>query len=128
MNLLLDTHTFLWMSLDDPQLSETARAELSDTENELYLSPASYWELAIKISIGKYNLTEPLAAFVKREIVANNLKVLPINVDHTAEISTLPFHHKDPFDRMLVAQSMVENFPLVSRDTIFDQYGVVRIW
>ncbi|MYA22252.1 MAG: type II toxin-antitoxin system VapC family toxin [Gemmatimonadetes bacterium] len=128
MNLLLDTHTFLWMALDDPQLSETARAELSDAENELYLSPASYWEIAIKISIGKYNLTEPLTAFVKREIVANNLKVLPIDVDHTAEISTLPFHHKDPFDRMLVAQSMVENFPLVSRDTIFDQYGVVRIW
>ena len=128
MNLLLDTHTFLWMALDDPQLSETARGKLSDTENELYLSPASYWEIAVKISIGKYNLTEPLTAFVKREIVANNLKVLPIDVDHTAEISTLPFHHKDPFDRMLVAQSMVENFPLVSRDTIFDQYGVVRIW
>ena len=86
MNLLLDTHAFLWMSLDDPQLSETAREELSNTGNELYLSPASYWEIAIKISIGKYNLTEPLAAFVKREIVANNLKVLPIDVDHTAEI------------------------------------------
>ncbi|MCY3665020.1 MAG: type II toxin-antitoxin system VapC family toxin [Gemmatimonadetes bacterium] len=128
MNLLLDTHAFLWMSLDDPQLSETARGELSDTENELYLSPASYWEIAIKISIGKYNLTEPLAAFVKREIIANNFKVLPIDIDHTAEISALPFHHKDPFDRMLIAQSMVENFPLVSRDTILDQYGVVRIW
>ena len=71
--------------------------------------------LRLKISIGKYNLTEPLAEFVKREIIANNLKVLPIDIDHTAEISTLPFHHKDPFDRMLVAQSMVENFPLVSR-------------
>ena len=116
------------MSLDDPQLSETAREELSDTGNELYLSPASYWEIAIKISIGKYHLTEPLAAFVKREIIANNLKVLPIDVEHTAGVSTLPFHHKDPFDRMLVAQSMVENFPLVSRDAIFDQYGVVRIW
>lgn len=128
MNLLLDTHTFLWMSLDDPQLSGTAREQLSDTENELYLSPASYWEIAIKISIGKYNLTEPLAAFVKREIIANNLKVLPIDVEHTAEVSTLPFHHKDPFDRMLIAQSVIERFPLVSRDVIFDQYGVVRIW
>ena len=116
------------MSLNDPQLSKTAREKLSDTENELYLSPASYWEIAIKISIGKYNLTEPLAEFVKREVVANNLKVLPIDVDHTAEVSTLPFHHKDPFDRMLIAQSMVESFPLVSRDTIFDQYDVARIW
>ena len=116
------------MSLNDPQLSKTAKEELSDTKNELYISPASYWEIAIKISIGKYKLTEPLAAFVKREIIANNLKVLPIDVDHTAEISTLPFHHKDPFDRMLIAQSMVENFPLVSRDTIFDQYDVIRIW
>ena len=71
MNLLLDTHTFLWMSLDDPQLSETAREKLSGIENALYLSSASYWEIAIKISMGKYNLTEPLAEFVQREIVAN---------------------------------------------------------
>jgi PIN domain nuclease of toxin-antitoxin system len=128
MNLLLDTHTFLWMSLDDPQLSETAREKLSGIENALYLSSASYWEIAIKISMGKYNLTEPLAEFVQREIVANHLTLLPIGVDHAAEVSTLPFHHKDPFDRMLIAQSMVENFPIVGCDPIFDQYGVARIW
>lgn len=128
MNLLLDTHTFLWMSLDDPQLSETAREKLSGVENVLYLSSASYWEIAIKISMGKYTLTEPLAAFVQREIVANHLKLLPIDVDHAAEVSTLSFHHKDPFDRMLVAQSIVGSFPIVSRDAIFDQYGVARIW
>ena len=80
--------------------------------------------------MGKYNLTEPLAEFVQREIVANHLTLLPIGVDHAAEVSTLPFHHKDPFDRMLIAQSMVENFPIVGCDPIFDQaprYGVARI-
>lgn len=128
MKLLLDTHTFLWMSLDDPQLSETAREKLSDNANDLYLSPTSYWEIAIKISIGKYNLAEPLAEFIKREIAANDLNLLPIYVDHAAEVSELPFHHKDPFDRMLVAQSLVESLPIVSGDAIFDQYGVTRIW
>ncbi|MBP90191.1 MAG: hypothetical protein CMJ64_26360 [Planctomycetaceae bacterium] len=104
------------------------REHLSDTANELYLSPASYWEMATKISIDKYALSEPLAEFVDREIAANDLKLLPINVDHAATISELPFHHKDPFDRMLVAQSMVESLPIVGRGAILDQYGVTRIW
>lgn len=128
MKLLLDTHAFLWMSLDDPQLSETARQRLSDTSNELFLSAASYWEIAIKISIGKYILSEPLAEFVKREMTANDLKTMPIAVDHVGQLSGLPFHHKDPFDRMLVAQAVVEGLQLVSCDSIFDQYGVTRIW
>ena len=128
MKLLLDTHAFLWMSLDDPQLSETVRERFSDTANELYLSPASFWEIAIKISIGKYTLSEPLAEFVKREIVVNDLKVLPIGPDHAAKVVALPFHHKDPFDRMLVAQAMVEGLPIVGCDAIFDRYGVARIW
>lgn len=128
MKLLLDTHTFLWMSLDDGQLSQMTRELLSDTANELFLSPASYWEIAIKISIGKYTLTEPLAEFVKSELVANDLKLLPIKIDHAAEVTRLPFHHKDPFDRMLIAQSLVESIPIVGCDPIFDRYGVTRIW
>ena len=128
MKLLLDTHTFLWMSLDDPQLSETARERLSDTANELYLSPASYWEIAIKISIGKYMLSEPLADVVKREVVANDLKLLAINVDHAAELSMLPFHHKDPFDRMIIAQALTGDLELISSDAIAEDYGLSVIW
>lgn len=128
MKLLLDTHAFLWMSLDDPQLSETARQHLADTENKLYLSPASYWEIAIKISISKYKLAEPLVEFIRREIDANDLNVLPVTVEHAGEVSSLPFHHKDPFDRMLVAQATIESMSLVSRDSIFGRYGVARIW
>jgi PIN domain nuclease of toxin-antitoxin system len=128
MNLLLDTHTFLWMSLDDPQLSEAARAQLSDTGNELHLSPVSYWEIAIKVSIGKYTVAEPLADLFERAIVANSLRVLTIDVAHAVVLSELPFHHRDPFDRLLIAQSIVEDLPIVGRDTIFDNYGVERIW
>ncbi|MDA1017480.1 MAG: type II toxin-antitoxin system VapC family toxin [Planctomycetota bacterium] len=128
MKLLLDTHAFLWMSLDDPQLSKTARENLADTENDLFLSPASYWEIAIKISIGKYTLAEPLVEFVGREMDANELNVLPVTVEHAGAVSGLPFHHKDPFDRMLVAQATLENMSLISCDVIFDQYGVTRIW
>ena len=116
------------MSLDDQRLSATAREALSDVGNELFLSPASYWEIAIKASIGKYNLTEPLSELVAREIAANGLRVLPIHVEHAAKVVSLPFHHKDPFDRILIAQSIVENMPILGCDTVFDQYDVERIW
>ena len=128
MNLLLDTNAFLWMSLDSPRLSETAREVMSDTDNDLYISAVSYWEIAIKVSIGKYSLTESLDDFVGREIVTNRLIPLAIDIDHAARVSTLPFHHRDPFDRMLIAQSVVEGFPIMGSDSVFDQYGVARIW
>ena len=128
MKLLLDTHTFLWMSLDDPQLSQTARDLLADLENELWLSPASYWEIAIKISLGKYLLSEPLDEFVNREITNNNISVLAISTQHAQAVATLPFHHNDPFDRLLVAQDMTEQMAIVSKDNTFDAYGVQRLW
>ena len=128
MNLLLDTHTFLWMSLDNRRLSQTARRQLSDDANELFLSPVSYWEIAIKMSTGAYRLTEPLADFVTREVAANDLKPLAIELAHADIVSKLPTYHRDPFDRMLIAQSLVEGLPILGRDAIFDQYGVNRIW
>ena len=124
----MDTHAFLWLSLDDPQLSQNARDLLADTDNELWLSPASYWEIAIKISLGKYQITETLNEFVNREIVNNGISILPINPQHAQVVTTLPFHHKDPFDRLLIAQAMVEQMDIVSKDDKFDPYAVQRHW
>lgn len=128
MKLLLDTHAFLWMSLDDPQLSRQAHDLIADTYNELLLSPASYWELAIKVSLGKYQLAEPLDEFVNREVQKNGVTILPIQPAHAAQVAGLPFHHRDPFDRLLIAQAKVEQVALVSKDTVFDDYGVQRRW
>ena len=128
MRLLLDTHAFLWMSLDDPQLSRPAHDLIADTDNELLLSPASYWELAIKVSLGKYRLAEPLDEFVNREVQRNGVTILPIQPAHAARVAGLPFHHRDPFDRLLIAQAMIDQAALVSKDTVFDNYGVQREW
>jgi len=128
MKLLLDTHALLWMSLDDSQLSDTARDLIADLENELWLSPASYWEIAIKISMQKFELSEPLDEFINRELVNNDISVLPISTRHAQAVSTMPFYHKDPFDRMLIAQAQVEEMAIVSKDDKFDAYGVQRLW
>jgi PIN domain nuclease of toxin-antitoxin system len=126
--ILLDTHTFLWFILDDPQLSLTAEQLISDPTNEIAISPATYWEIAIKISIGKYSLPEPYEIFMEREIINNNFTILPITPKHTALIVTLPFHHKDPFDRLLIAQAKSEKIPVISKDIILDQYQIKRLW
>jgi PIN domain nuclease of toxin-antitoxin system len=128
VRLLLDTHAFLWFILDDPQLSANADALISDPDNDVEISPASYWELAIKISIGKYSLPEPFDVFVDREIAANDFQILHVEPKHTAVVSTLPFHHKDPFDRLLVAQAQVEGIPIISGDSALDDYAVRRLW
>jgi len=128
LRLLLDTHTFLWFLLDDPRLSATARAVIVDPLNDVEISPASYWEIAIKIRLRKYALPEPYQVFMEREIAANELHILAIEPRHTALLTTLPFHHKDPFDRLLIAQAIVENIPIVSADSTFDLYPIKRIW
>ena len=128
MKLLLDTHAFLWMSLDDPQLSEQARELIADLDNQLWLSPASYWEIAIKISLGKYELNEPLDEFVNREVSNNDISILPISTQHAQTVIKLPFHHKDPFDRMVIAQSLTEGMTILSKDDQFAAYGVAQIW
>ena len=128
MRLLLDTHTFLWFILDDPHLSTTAREMISDPTNDIEVSPATYWEIAIKISLGKYELPESYDAFIEREIAINNLRILSIEPKHTAALTTLPFHHRDPFDRLLIAQAMVEAVPIVSVDAAFNVYPVARLW
>ena len=120
MRLLLDTHTFLWFLLEDPQLSAIANDLIIDPTNDIEVSPATYWEIAIKISLGKYALPELYDIFMEREIAINDFHILPIEPKHTAMLTTLPFHHRDPFDRLLIAQAMVEAIPILSVDTAFD--------
>jgi PIN domain nuclease of toxin-antitoxin system len=128
VNLLLDTHAFLWFVLDDPALSATAKAHITGPANAKFISPASYWEIAIKMSMGKYSLTVPHDVFFETAITNNGFRVLHIEPHHTAQVVVLPFHHKDPFDRLLIAQAIVENMPIISADTTFDSYPVRRIW
>ncbi|QEP42496.1 type II toxin-antitoxin system VapC family toxin [Ectothiorhodospiraceae bacterium BW-2] len=128
MRVLLDTHAFLWFLLDDPKLSATAQSIISDARTMVYISPAIYWEIAIKISLGKYALPESYALFMERELAHNDFHILPILPKHTTALIDLPFHHRDPFDRLLIAQSLAEAIPLVSCDGAFDSYGVTRIW
>ena len=128
MRVLLDTHAFLWFVLNDPQLSPTALATIEDPANDVLVSPASFWEIAIKVSQKKLDLFAPYDEFMRRGIVDNDFEILPIEPRHGGRLTTLPFHHKDPFDRMLAAQSLVEGIRLVSIDAILDLYGVDRLW
>jgi PIN domain nuclease of toxin-antitoxin system len=128
LRLLVDTHAFLWFVTDDPRLSATAKALMEREDSELLLSPASHWEMAIKISAGKLSLAEPFQILVPREILLNDIQILPIEVGHSAVVAALPYHHRDPFDRMLISQATVEGIPLISADTQFDAYGVTRLW
>ena len=128
MRILLDTHAFLWFVLGDPRLSAAALAHILDTGLAKMVSPASYWEIAIKISLGKYSLPERYEVFMEREITANNFRILPIIPKHTAALTTMPLHHRDPFDRLLIAQAIVEAIPIVSADPKFDAYPIKRLW
>jgi PIN domain nuclease of toxin-antitoxin system len=128
VRLLLDTHALLWFYLGDPQLSAAARLLIEDAANSKLVSPASYWELAIKIGLGKYTLTESYDEFIQHAIFDNGFLILPVEPRHTAALITLPKHHKDPFDRLLVAQAMVEGMPLVSADPALDPYPITRLW
>ena len=128
MRLLLDTHTVLWFYLADPQLSSSANAAIVEPKNEKWVSPATYWDIAIKISTGKYVLAQPYEDFWRNAIDSNGFLYLHILPRHTALLTTLPYHHRDPFDRLLVAQAMAEGMTIVSADGIIDAYGVARLW
>ena len=128
MKFLLDTHTFLWSVLNQPELSSIAHDLIIDPNHDILLSPATYWEIAIKISIGKYQLPGPYEAWMNQQLLTNTFGILPITIANTAIIINLPFHHKDPFDRLLIAQAIVENIPIISADGIFDSYPVDQIW
>ena len=128
MRLLLDTHTFLWWVTDDARLSSQARALIADNSNDLYLSAASGWEIAIKAQLGRLRLPEHAPQFVMAQLALNAIQVLPIQLHHALHVFTLPLHHRDPFDRLLVAQSQLEDLPLVTADTRISDYAVNVVW
>ena len=128
MRCLLDTHAFLWFLLDDPKLSVAAGNFIADPGNDIEISPATYWEVAIKVSLGKYALPESFEVFMEREIAAHDFRILHIAPKHAAALTTMPFHHRDPFDRLLIAQAVVEQIPIVSGDAAFDAYPITRLW
>jgi PIN domain nuclease of toxin-antitoxin system len=117
-----------WYIEGDPQLSATAQTLIQDASNEILISPASYWEIAIKVSLGKWTLNRPYEDFIDIGLNKYGFQILPILPQHTARLIGMPFHHKDPFDRLLVAQALVESMPIVSNDTALDGYGITRLW
>jgi PIN domain nuclease of toxin-antitoxin system len=128
VTLLIDTHVFLWWLTDDPRLSPRARRSLGGSATIVHFSVASAWEMAIKIGLGRLHVATDFGSFIIRHLAANRFEVLPILVPHALRIASLPPHHRDPFDRMLAVQAMVENLSLVSADAAFDAYGVPRLW
>lgn len=128
MRLLLDTHAFLWWIFDDPRLSSTARALIADPSAEILFSVVSAWEIAIKSRTGRLDLPPGLPAFIHDQIRRNRFAVLPIGLRHALQVHALPDHHRDPFDRLLVAQSQVEEAPLLSTDTQIAAYDVTLRW
>ena len=128
MTHLLDTHTFIWFVNNDPALSATARDVLRNPASRPLLSLASVWEMAIKVGLGKLKFTQPIETFIPDQLRRNRIDLLPISFAHAVRGATLPHHHRDPFDRLLVAQALVEDLPVVGRDAAFDAYGVRRVW
>jgi PIN domain nuclease of toxin-antitoxin system len=125
---LLDTHVLLWWVVDDPRLSERARRILADRRSELYFSAVSSWELAIKAALGRLELPQPPRTLVPRILREQSILPLEITHAHALAIAELPPHHRDPFDRMLVAQARIEKLSLVSADPIFARYAVTTLW
>ena len=128
MKLLLDTHTFIWLDSNPSRLSERVRSLLQDPNNTLFLSVVSIWEIQIKTQIGKLQLSIPLAELVKSQRQANMIEILPVSLSHVLALDHLPLHHKDPFDRLLIAQANLEDATLVSQDEILSSYSVQLIW
>ena len=128
MRCILDTHAFLWLASGDSRLSARARHLFEDTANDFVLSVASVWELAIKVSLETLSTSKPLPEMLRVAREDQGIGVLPIAVEHATYVSGLEFHHRDPFDRLLVAQSLLEDLPIVSIDAKLDPYGVERLW
>lgn len=127
MRLLLDTHIFIWFVLSPSQLSMTALAAIQNPQNRVFLSLVSAWEMSIKSGLGKLSLTQPIEPFFTNQAPQNQFEILPITLPHIAAVERLPQHHRDPFDRLLIAQSLTEAMPLISADRAFDPYSISLI-
>ena len=128
MKVLLDTHAFLWLITGDKRLSRKARTTFLKKENRIFLSAVSLWEICIKLSLDKLSLKEGWIGIIQQQMKDNSIDWLPIEMRHCIELVNLPFHHRDPFDRMLIAQAMVEKMQILSRDARFADYPVKRVW
>ena len=128
MKLLLDTHTFLWFIMDIGRVSSRALESMKDPQNDLILSVASAWEIAIKTARGKLKLAGPIDEFMPSQLAENRIALLPITLDHALRTAALPLHHADPFDRLLIAQSQVERIPILTSDAEFARYNVETVW
>jgi len=128
MKLLLDTHAFIWWVGEPEKLSSDVLALLADEDNELRLSVVSVWEIQIKSQLGKLKLNLPLGELVESQRRENGLQVLPIELDHVLALNALPPLHKDPFDRLLIAQGQIEDADIVSKDRVFASYAVRVLW
>jgi len=128
MKVLLDTHALLWLITDDDRLSKNARQTFLSPKSRLFFSAASLWEICIKMSLGKLSLKTGWFHTIQKEMELNTIQWLPIDMTHCAEVAEMPFHHRDPFDRMLIAQAIVENMQLLSRDHRLSDYAIERVW
>ncbi len=128
MRALLDTSSFLWFIGGSRKLSGKARKFIEDFDNELFMSVASLWEIAIKVSIGKLNLSKSFDLLIPEKIEENEIEILQIGLPHLSEMMKLPLHHRDPFDRLIIAQGIAEKIPVISCDDAFNSYGVDIIW
>ena len=128
MRLLLDTHAFLWWVAGSSELSRRARSAIADGKNECLVSLASAWEIAIKVSLGKLRIEAQLDRFLPEQLASNGFQPLAIDLRHVSRVARLPFHHRDPFDRLLAAQALEERVALVSGDPVFSRYSVKRVW
>ena len=127
MRVLLDTHSFLWWVDDSPRLSARARTTIAGA-TDAFVSVASCWEMAIKDSLGKLELPGPLDRLMPEQLALNSFQLLSIDLEDAARVAALPFHHRDPFDRMLAAQALNDGLAVVSADPIFRKYGLRRVW
>lgn len=128
MRLLLDTHAFLWAIAEEERLSQRVRALLEDLDNDILVSLASIWEIAIKAGLGHLDVPDDLEGFIAKHLSRAGIGVLPIELRHVVGVRDLPAHHRDPFDRLLIVQSRIERIPIVSVDTALGAYGVDIVW
>jgi PIN domain nuclease of toxin-antitoxin system len=128
VRFLADTHTFVWATTDDERLGRAVRRVLADPSSEILLSLASVWEMAIKASLGKLELRVPVGTYVETQLAETGIALYDITLDHVVRVAELPLHHRDPFDRLLIAQALCDDLILLSADESFDAYGVRRRW
>jgi PIN domain nuclease of toxin-antitoxin system len=128
VKILIDTHVFIWYIQNSERLPSSVTMLINDGSSQILFSIASIWEMAIKQSTGKLNLGVPYIGFIEEQMKLNNIELMPINLNHIEVVTTLPFHHRDPFDRILIAQAIMEDIVLISSDSVFSLYPVQRVW